>query len=139
MAVETAFLCYSFRSALNDLLRAYRIKHKAKWFAILFAFENNTEQGWIMKVLFPAFLLIQGPYLCYTGKGNEGLEVASFLVCCFELWKQWLQDRALDITCLKTGSLKQGKRSLKILCDFDPKWIHWHGNIGFISSTYTFH
>lgn len=37
-----------------------------------------------MEVLFPAFLSIQGPYLCYTGKGNEGLEVASFLVCCFE-------------------------------------------------------
>lgn len=37
-----------------------------------------------MKVLFPAFLSIQGPYLSCTGKGSEGLEGASFLVCCFE-------------------------------------------------------
>jgi len=51
---------------------------------MLFAFEDNAEQGRIMKVLFPAFLSIQGPYLSYTGKGNEGLEVVSFLVCCFE-------------------------------------------------------
>lgn len=37
-----------------------------------------------MKVLFAAFLSIQVPYLSYTGKGNEGVEVALFLVCCFE-------------------------------------------------------
>lgn len=32
-----------------------------------------------MKVLFPAFLSIQGPYLSYTEKGSEGLEGLHFL------------------------------------------------------------